>query len=54
MRDYKKLYDCLLNTEELHKMFPKLSGKWENDKNKFIQYQSELESLANIQEVDEE
>ena len=52
MKKYKQLYECLLETEELHKMFPKLSGDWEQDKNKFIQYQQDLESLANVIDTD--
>lgn len=54
MREFKSLYDCLIQTKELNKMFPRLSGEWEKDEKKFIQYQKELENLANIKEVDEE
>ena len=50
--NYKKLYTCLLDTEDLHRMFPKLTGVWEADKKKFIQYQTELENLANITEIE--
>lgn len=52
--NYKKLYTCLLETEDLHRMFPKLSGTWEADKNKFIKYQKELEQGANVIDIDEE
>ena len=36
--NYKKLYSCLIETEDLHRMFPRLSGIWEADKNKFIKF----------------
>jgi len=54
MRDFKQLYECLLDTEDLHRMFKGMTGNWEEDKTKFIKYQLELESLANVKEVNEE
>jgi len=41
--DYKRLYDTLLETEELYLIFPSLSGDWEKDKTKFIKKQQQTE-----------
>lgn len=54
MRDFKKLYDCLLETEELYIMFPKMTGIWKNDEKKFIKAQKQLEQDAKAFNVDEE
>lgn len=51
--NYKQLYDCLLQTEDLHRMFRGLSGDWAKDKNKFIKAQKELEQDANVIDIDE-
>jgi hypothetical protein len=45
----KQLYESLLETDQLKGM----SGEWEEDKNKFIKFQKELEEMANIIEVNE-
>ena len=50
--NFKKLYDFLLETRELKIRYKGLSGIWEEDREKFIKYQTELETLANI--IDEE
>jgi len=52
--DFKKLYDCLLDSEDLKTMYKGLTLVWEEDKEKFIRFQTELEQLANITNVDEE
>lgn len=54
MRDFKKLYDCLLETDELYILFPNLTGVWSKDQKKFIQAQTELEKDAKAIIVDEE
>ncbi len=54
MRDFKQLYDCLLESEDLHLMYKGLTGIWSKDKDKFIRFQKDLEQLANIINVDEE
>lgn len=41
--DYKKLYDTLLETEELYLMFPNFKGEWEKDRKNFVEYQKKLE-----------
>jgi len=50
--NYKKLYDFLVESGEI-KTIQKMSGVWEKDKIKFIKYQTELEDLANVIEIDE-
>lgn len=50
--NYKKLYDFLVESGEI-KTIQKMSGVWEKDKQKFIRYQTELEDLANVIEIDE-
>lgn len=52
--DFKKLYDCLLDSEDLQTMYKGMTLDWDKDKDKFIKFQEELETLANIQDVDEE
>lgn len=54
MRDFKKLYDCLLETEELYILFPNLTGVWGKDQKKFIKAQTDLEQDAKAYIVDEE
>lgn len=51
--NYKQLYECLLETEDLHRMFRGLTGIWTKDKSKFIKAQKELEQGANIIDIDE-
>ncbi len=50
--NYQNLYKCLLKSEELLGMFPGMSGEWEKDSKKFIEAQTEVENLANIQILD--
>lgn len=50
--DFKKLYDCLLDSEDLKTIYKGLHGNWEEDKEKFIRFQTELEQLANVIEID--
>lgn len=49
MNRFKKLYDYLLESEELH---DGMTGDWEKDKKKFIREQKELEELANLTQID--
>lgn len=46
-KQFKKLYDSLLESGELLDMFPSMKGKWEVDKNRFVREQTELEELLN-------
>jgi hypothetical protein len=52
--DFKKLYDSLLASEDIKKLYGGLTLNWELDKDKFIRYQTELEQLINIMDVDNE
>lgn len=52
MNNYKNLYDCLLESDDLHVMFDGMKGNWEQDKNKFIEAQTEIEELTNLMDVD--
>jgi hypothetical protein len=51
MSRFKKLYDSLLETEELKMMFPKMTGVWEKDKENFIKQQQQLENQAGLTDV---
>lgn len=46
-RNFRKLYDSLLESEELHSMFKGMRGVWEADEEKFIQTQLQMEETAN-------
>jgi Leucine-rich repeat (LRR) protein len=46
MTNYKKLYDSLIQSEELLEIFPQLKGNWEKDKEKFIKIQNQMENLT--------
>lgn len=50
--DFKKLYDCLLDSEDLKTIYKGMTGDFEKDKEKFIRFQTELEQLANVIEID--
>jgi len=50
--NYKKLYTYLLEQGEIRRM-KRMTGNWEQDREKFIKYQTELENQANIINVDE-
>lgn len=49
MKRFKKLYDCLLESDEL---YSGMTGDWEKDKDRFIREQKELEELANLTQID--
>ena len=49
---YKNIYDWMLQKGELFDFMPKASGDWEQDKVKFISFQSEMEKLANLTDID--
>ncbi len=51
--NYKKLYDCLLESGEL-KRYKSFSLDWEKDKTRFIKEQKNLENLANVIEINDE
>ena len=48
----KNLYLFLKKKEELQQLLPKATGDWEQDKDKFIRIQQEMENLANLTDVD--
>ena len=54
MSNYKNLYACLLETEELFELFSGMTGSWTEDKKKFIVAQKEMEDLAGIIDTYEE
>lgn len=49
---FKNLYDWMNQTGDLQDFLPKATGNWEKDKKKFISYQTEMEKLANLRDVD--
>ena len=42
----KKLYDTLLESEELHDIFSGMTGEWEKDKVRFTKLQKEMEDIS--------
>jgi hypothetical protein len=42
----------LKKKEELRQLLPRATGDWEQDKEKFIKIQQEMENLANLTNVD--
>lgn len=50
---FKNLYNCLLESEDLHTLFRGMTGDWEKDKKRFIKEQLKLEELANIIDIDD-
>ena len=48
----KNLYQFLKKKEELQQLLPRATGDWEQDKDKFIKIQQEMENLANLTNVD--
>lgn len=49
MKRFKKLYECLLESDEL---YSGMTGDWDKDKDRFIREQKELEELANLTQID--
>lgn len=47
---FKKLYDSLLECDDLHLMFRGMTGEWEKDKNRFIKLQQEMEKELNFKD----
>lgn len=52
MDRFRQLYDVLLDSGDLKKLVPQMKGNWEEDKNKFVRFQRELEELANATDLD--
>ena len=50
--DFKNLYDCLLDSEDLKTIYKGMTGDFEKDKEKFIRFQQDLENIANVIEID--
>lgn len=54
-KEAQKLYNLLLDTEELLELFPKATKNWEEDKEFFIQYYNQnLKMLEEFENNDEE
>lgn len=51
--NFKSLYTCLLESEDLHVLYKGMTGDWEKDQKIFIKNQKALEELANIIEIDD-
>lgn len=51
---FKKLYDTLIENEELTSMFPHLTGNWLQDKKQFILEQKQMEDMSFNLETEEE
>ena len=49
---FESLYNWMKQKEELNDFLPKATGVWEQDKNKFISFQKEMEKLADLTDVD--
>lgn len=48
---YKKLYDALLENDELRIALPNAKGCWEEDSKSFIRAQKEMEDIINLKDV---
>jgi hypothetical protein len=49
---FKNLYDWMLQKGDISSFLPKATGEWEKDKKNFILYQTNMEELANLTDVD--
>ena len=49
---FKNLYEFMLKNKELKQLMPKATGEWEQDKDKFIKLQLDMENMANFTDVD--
>ena len=49
---FESLYRWMRQKEELNDFLPKATGVWEQDKDKFISFQKEMEKLADLTDVD--
>lgn len=45
---FENLYKALLENEDLHLMFAGMKGTWEEDRDRFIKAQKELENVVNF------
>ena len=55
MSRYKRLYESMSAAGDLKEVFPRLSGEWLKDKDKFIKEQQRLEEVINLEvEIEEE
>lgn len=48
---YQKLYETLLENDELQFFLPKFKGTWEEDSKAFIAMQREMEEIINFKDV---
>ncbi len=46
MSRFKKLYETLLENEDLYLLFPDMTGEWVEDKDEFIEVQRRMETEA--------
>lgn len=54
MSRYKKLYDAILESGELKKIYHGMTGDWEKDQKKFIKEQKLLEEFAGDIDIEDE
>lgn len=55
VREAKAIYESLLENGELHIMFPKATGEWETDKEKFIEaYNKNMEAISSGYDIYED
>ena len=53
MKDrFKELYSFLKSNGELSQVFPRATGDWDKDSERFIKFQLELEQLAQATDVE--
>ena len=53
-KEYKKLYDSLLKTDELFELGSEFVGVWEEDRTHFVELQNDLEYLAETPLIEDE
>ena len=51
---FEKLYNALLESNEIKFFLPKFKGNWEEDSKEFIKVQRQMEEIVNIDVEDAE
>ena len=49
---FKNLYEWMLQKGDISSFLPRATGEWEKDKKRFIAFQTEIEKLADLTDVD--
>lgn len=52
MQKYKKIYESLMESEDLYVLFEDMTGEWDTDKHRFIELQKELDKYISEIKVD--